>query len=129
VLNSTTTKTSSVCEGNMNDDFVEYMRGVLTRCLNRAFESDAILEYRYQLVMIDLLEMKTDEDVSVCIDEMKFGLFEKKRSELLERLNLCAEMIGSEADQEWKSELLRHYDELTKKIERVEDSCMIQTKY
>lgn len=129
MLSLDTTKTSSVCLASMNlDDFTDWMKKWILRMVNEAFEKGYILDYRYQLICVDVMEASFEELLGL-LEEIKFGLWEMKRSVLLERLSKGATMIQSETDNERKKKLLKHYDKLENELKEYIDQCQLVTKY
>ena len=129
MLSLDTIKTSSVCLASMNlDDFTDWMKKWVLKMVNEAFENGYILDYRYQLICVDVMEASFDELLGL-LEEIKFGLWEMKRSVLLERLSKGATMIQSETDAERKKKLLKHYDKLENELKEYIDQCQLSTKY
>jgi hypothetical protein len=129
-LNSSMTKTYSECLDFTNDDvFVEWMRSFLLESVNKRYESDAMLEYRYVRLTSDLLEAKTVDEIENAVNELMFGHYEKKRSLILERMFATLDMMRTEQDKEWFDRFEQHYESLDKELGEVERSCKVQTKY
>ena len=129
MLSLDTIKTSSVCLASMNlDEFTDWMRTWILKMMNEAYERGYILEYRYQLICVDAMEA-TFDDLLVLMNEVKFGLWEVKRSALLDRLTKGATMIQQETDIERKQKLMKHYDKLEHELKEYIERCQLVTKY
>lgn len=129
MLSLDTTKTSSECLASMNlDEFTDWMRTWILKMMNEAYERGYILEYRYQLICVDAMEA-TFDDLLVLMNEVKFGLWEVKRSALLDRLTKGATMIQQETDIERKQKLMKHYDKLEHELKEYIERCQLVTKY
>lgn len=124
------TRTYSECLDFTNDDvFVEWMRSFLLESVNKRYESDAMLEYRYVRLTSDLMEAKTVDEIEDAVNELIFGHYEKKRSLILERMFATLDMMRTEKDKEWFDRFEKHYESLDKELGEVERSCKVQTKY
>jgi len=124
------TKIFRECTDSMsNDELTDWYRRVLTHVLNSAWSEGKILEYRYKLIAIDLLEVKTDEQLQEVSNEIEIGLVEKERSLLLERMAKGCDMIRTETDEKRKEKLWKHYDKLEKELEELNIKWTLQTKY
>lgn len=127
MLNSDMTKTSSECLDNMSaDDVQEWLKQFLFRALDAAKQNDWILDYRYDLIKLDLLEAK--DELTHCIEEMKIGLFEKKCSMIKERMMKGLELIRQEENERKKEKMWLHYTKLQNELNEVGNRCL-NTRY
>jgi hypothetical protein len=110
------------------DDFTDWMKKWVLKMVNEAFENGYILDYRYQLICVGVMEASFEELLGL-LEEIKFGLWEMKRSVLLERLSKGATMIQSETDAGRKKKLLKHYDKLENELKEYINQCQLVTKY
>ena len=133
MLNSVMTKTSSECMDNLSaheltpEIVAAFLRGHIRKMLEKAYQKDWILEYRYERIALDLLDIHDDE-LGTMIHEIEFGIWEKKRSVLLERMYKGLDMIKVETDGKKKKKYEQHYEKLKQECKEVEDRCLV-TRY
>lgn len=124
------TRTSNECTVSMSDEeWTEWYRAELTAILTRFKEQGKILDYRYKLVSIDLMEAKTSDDMMLLLNELQVGLVEKKRSVLLDRMRNGLDMIREEENEKRKEKLWSHYEKLDKELEELNRQWTFRTKY
>lgn len=124
------TRLASECLASMNEDeYHEWNRQFLLTTLKGKLERKEILEYRHRLIVLDAMETKSVDEVLSLFDEITFGEWEKKRSDLLERLDKGGMMIAGEQDEVRKAKLVKHYEKLEGEYEEWNRNCPCKTRY
>lgn len=120
----------SECTDNMSgEELTDWHRRTLLHVVNIAWQQEKILEYRYKLMSIDLMDKVTDADLNVLQKEFSIGLLEKKRSVLLERIFKGYDMIRQEQDEKRKAKYEAHLETLENELKEVELHWTHNTKY
>ena len=124
------TKTFSECTGDMSVEFfTDWMQAKLLEMLTSMRENEAILEYRYELIAVDLMEAKTDDDLLALIAEMQIGLIEKKQSVLMDRMNRGLELMAQEKSEARRNKMREQYEKLDNEWKEMATECLSKTKY
>lgn len=120
----------SECTDNMSgEELTDWHRRTLLHLVNTAWQEGKILEYRYKLMTIDLMDKVSDEDLEVLQREFDIGFIEKCRSVLLERIFKGYDMIRDEQDEPKKAKYETHLAKLENELKELESRWTHQTKY